>query len=387
VLDNQNVDIIELYFSELKRISLLTREEEYKLAKKIQAGDLEARNKLVEANLRLVVSIAKKYVGRGLDYADLIAEGNRGLIIAAERYVPEKCYKFSTYAFWWIRQTINLAIAAQAKNISFPIHITDSINKIASISNRLLLELKHEPTIEEIAKKAGMSKDKVLKLMKLSQKIASLNKAALNGESNSQFGDFIIYENQNFEELVLKKISDEEIIEILKNIQGIRKRNLEIFLLKNGFIDGEDWTLQECGKKYGITRERVRQLLNRTIIKIICSDQIKSLSEYNDDINGHDNNFLKRRMFFLLQFVVNEELHIKVIALKMGYFDGTKHSNAEISQMINLSEEKIEEIIENFLSMLSISKYKKALAKADPNIKSLLVNYKKLNLTKKPKNI
>ena len=250
-------DPVRMYLKEIGRISLLSPEEELALSVKIANGDESSKNKLAESNLRLVVSIAKRYVGRGLLFLDLIQEGNIGLMKAVEKFDYGKGYKFSTYATWWIRQAITRALADQARTIRVPVHMVETINKMARVQRQMTLELNREPTDDEIAKKMGITVDKVREVMKISQDPVSLE-TPIGEEDDSHLGDFIKDErSMSPDEYATNEILKEQIQETLSTLQ---EREREVLELRFGLIDGTSHTLEEVGKKFNVTRERIRQI-------------------------------------------------------------------------------------------------------------------------------
>lgn len=250
-------DPVRMYLKEIGRVPLLSAEDEVDLAKRIELGDEEAKRRLAEANLRLVVSIAKRYVGRGMLFLDLIQEGNMGLIKAVEKFDHTKGYKFSTYATWWIRQAITRAIADQARTIRIPVHMVETINKLIRVSRQLLQELGREPTPEEIAKEMDLSTDKVREIMKIAQEPVSLE-TPIGEEDDSHLGDFI-------EDQEALAPADAAAYELLKEqledvLDTLTEREENVLRLRFGLDDGRTRTLEEVGKVFGVTRERIRQI-------------------------------------------------------------------------------------------------------------------------------
>ena len=258
-------DPVRMYLKEIGRVPLLTAEEEVELAQRMEAGDESARHRLEEANLRLVVSIAKRYVGRGMLFLDLIQEGNLGLLKAVEKFDYSKGYKFSTYATWWIRQAITRAIADQARTIRIPVHMVETINKYIRISRQLLQELGHDPTPEEIAKHMGLSAPRVREIMKIAQEPVSLE-TPIGEEEDSHLGDFIedeaALDPADAASMMLLK---EQISEVLKTLAP---REAEVLRLRFGLEDGRSRTLEEVGQSFGVTRERIRQIEAKALRKL-----------------------------------------------------------------------------------------------------------------------
>ena len=250
-------DPVRMYLKEIGKISLLSLDEETELSKRIAEGDETAKNRLAESNLRLVVSIAKRYVGRGMLFLDLIQEGNIGLMKAVEKFDAEKGYKFSTYATWWIRQAITRAIADQARTIRVPVHMVETINKLSRYQRQLTLELNREPTDEELAKKMGMSPDKVREVIKIAQDPVSLE-TPIGEEEDSHLGDFVPDEsNMSPEDFTIHEMLKEEIGDVLLTLT---EREEQVLRLRFGLDDGSPKTLEEVGQMFGVTRERIRQI-------------------------------------------------------------------------------------------------------------------------------
>ena len=273
-------DPVRMYLKEIGRISLLSPEEELELSEKVAEGDEEAKNKIAESNLRLVVSIAKRYVGRGLLFLDLIQEGNIGLMKAVDKFDCDKGYKFSTYATWWIRQAITRALADQARTIRVPVHMVETINKMSRIQRQLTLELNREPSEEELAKKMGISIDKVREVIKISQEPVSLE-TPIGEEDDSHLGDFIKDESSmSPEEYATNEILKEEIKSVLMTLQV---REQEVLELRFGLIDGTCHTLEEVGKKFNVTRERIRQIEAKALRKLRHPSRAKKLKDFLSD--------------------------------------------------------------------------------------------------------
>ena len=287
ILDDEDIvkdvninDPVRMYLKEIGRKSLLTPSEEADLSVRAAEGDEDAKNQLAESNLRLVVSIAKRYVGRGLLFLDLIQEGNIGLLKAVEKFDFGKGFKFSTYATWWIRQAITRALADQARTIRVPVHMVETINKMSRIQRQLTLELNREPSEEEIAKKMGISIDKVREVMKISQDPVSLE-TPIGEEDDSHLGDFIKDESTlSPEEYATNEILKEEIRSVLKTLQPREQQVLE---LRFGLIDGTCYTLEEVGKKFNVTRERIRQIEAKALRKLRHPSRAKKLKDFLND--------------------------------------------------------------------------------------------------------
>lgn len=271
-------DSVRLYLREIGKIPLLSAEEELKLAYEIKAGDKEAKDKMAEANMRLVVSIAKRYVGRGLDLLDLIQEGNTGLLRAVEKFDPDKGFKFSTYATWWIRQAITRAIADQARTIRIPVHMVETINKLLRTQRRLTQELNREPTNEEIAAAMEIEVDKVEHIMKIKQDISSLDASIRDDEEDSVLSDFIEDEDTaRPEELATNQLLKEQVKEILG---ALTEREQKILKLRFGLEDGKQHTLEEVGQEFSVTRERIRQIEAKALAKLRKHKDAKKLHDY-----------------------------------------------------------------------------------------------------------
>lgn len=276
--DNVEIDDpVRMYLKEIGKVPLLSPEEETALARRMEQGDEEAKRKLTEANLRLVVSIAKKYVGRGMLFLDLIQEGNLGLIKAVEKFDYRKGYKFSTYATWWIRQAITRSIADQARTIRIPVHMVETINKLVRVTRQLLQELGRDPTPEEIAYEMDLTEDKVRDIMKIAQEPVSLE-TPIGEEEDSHLGDFIEDEDApapaSAASFILLK---EQLGDVLGTLTEREKRVLE---LRFGIEDGRPRTLEEVGKEFGVTRERIRQIEAKALRKLRHPSRSKKLKDY-----------------------------------------------------------------------------------------------------------
>ena len=270
-------DPVRMYLKEIGQIKLLTLEEESELADRIMEGDTEAKNILAEANLRLVVSIAKRYVGRGMLFLDLIQEGNIGLMKAVDKFDVSKGYKFSTYATWWIRQAITRAIADQARTIRVPVHMVETINKLARVQRQLTLELNREPTEEELAKKMNTSVDKIREIYKISQDPVSLE-TPIGEEDDSHLGDFIKDERSlSPEEYATNEMLKDEISQVLETLT---EREEKVVRLRFGLEDGKPRTLEEVGQMFGVTRERIRQIEAKALRKLRHPSRSRKLRDY-----------------------------------------------------------------------------------------------------------
>lgn len=273
-------DPVRMYLKEIGQIKLLTTEEELELADRIAAGDEQAKATLAEANLRLVVSIAKRYVGRGMLFLDLIQEGNIGLMKAVEKFDVTKGYKFSTYATWWIRQAITRAIADQARTIRVPVHMVETINKLARVERQLTLELNREPTEEELSKKMGTSVEKIRDIYKISQEPVSLE-IPIGEEDGSHLGDFIPDEtNMSPEDFAINELLKDEISEVLLTLT---EREEKVIRLRFGLEDGRPRTLEEVGQLFGVTRERIRQIEAKALRKLRHPSRSRKLKDYLGD--------------------------------------------------------------------------------------------------------
>ena len=273
-------DSVRLYLREIGKIPLLTPEEEAKLAQRIVKGDKKAKDKMVESNMRLVVSIAKRYGGRGLDFLDLIQEGNTGLLRAVEKFDPDKGFKFSTYATWWVRQAITRAIADQARTIRIPVHMVETINKVLRTTRKLTTELNREPTNEEIAKALDMEPEKVDYVMRIKQDIASLDASVgrEGDDEDSVLGDFVEDEERDSpEDSAANQILKEQLSEILATLT---EREQKIIRLRFGIGGGRPHTLEEVGNEFDVTRERIRQIEAKALSKLRKNKETKKLHEY-----------------------------------------------------------------------------------------------------------
>ena len=272
-------DPVRMYLKEIGKVPLLSAEEEIELAKKMEQGDENAKKRLAEANLRLVVSIAKRYVGRGMLFLDLIQEGNLGLIKAVEKFDYRKGYKFSTYATWWIRQAITRAIADQARNIRIPVHMVETINKLIRVSRQLLQELGREPTPEEIAEEMDMPVDRVREILKISQEPVSLE-TPIGEEEDSHLGDFIQDDNVPVPaDAAAFTLLKEQLVEVLGTLT---EREQKVLRLRFGLDDGRARTLEEVGKEFNVTRERIRQIEAKALRKLRHPSRSRKLKDYLD---------------------------------------------------------------------------------------------------------
>jgi RNA polymerase sigma factor, sigma-70 family len=278
--DDITDDSVRLYLREIGKIPLLNSEEEYNLAQKVVSGDKKAKDKMVESNMRLVVSIAKRYSGRGLDFLDLIQEGNTGLLRAVEKFDPDKGFKFSTYATWWIRQAITRAIADQARTIRIPVHMVETINKLLRTQRRMTQELNREPTIEELSKELEMEPEKIEYVIKIKQDISSLDASVgRDGEDeDSALGDFIEDEERiTPEESASNQLLKEQIQSILSSLS---EREQRIIKMRFGLGNGKSHTLEEVGQEFAVTRERIRQIEAKALGKLRKHKDTKKLHEY-----------------------------------------------------------------------------------------------------------
>ena len=272
-------DHVKMYLKEIGKVDLLSAEEETRLAKLMSEGDEEAKKKLAEANLRLVVSIAKRYVGRGMMFLDLIQEGNLGLIRAVDKFDYTKGYKFSTYATWWIRQAITRAIADQARTIRIPVHMVETINKLVRVSRQLVQELGREPTTEELAKGLNMSVEKVREISKISQEPVSLE-TPIGEEEDSHLGDFIPDDDEPAPaEAASYVLLKEQLSDVLNSLTS---REAKVLKLRFGLTDGRQRTLEEVGKEFNVTRERIRQIEAKALRKLRHPSRSKKLKDFLD---------------------------------------------------------------------------------------------------------
>ena len=278
--DDISDDSVRLHLREIGKIPLLSAEEELELAKRVVEGDKKAKDKMAEANMRLVVSIAKRYSGRGLDFLDLIQEGHTGLLRAVEKFDPEKGFKFSTYATWWIRQAITRAIADQARTIRIPVHMVETINKLLRTQRRMTQELNREPTIEELAKELEMEPERVEYVIKIKQDISSLDAGVgRDGEDeDSVLGDFIEDEDSATpEESASSQLLKEQVQSVLSTLS---EREQKIIKMRFGLENGKSHTLEEVGQEFAVTRERIRQIEAKALAKLRKHKDAKKLYEY-----------------------------------------------------------------------------------------------------------
>ena len=278
--ENFNIDDpVKVYWKEIGRVPLLTSEEEVRLAERMAEGDVEAKKRLSEANLRLVVSIAKRYVGRGMQFLDLIQEGNLGLIKAVEKFDYTKGFKFSTYATWWIRQAITRAIADQARTIRIPVHMVETINKVKKVSSQLLHKNGHEPTAEEISKEIDMPVEKVREIMRVAQEPVSLE-TPIGEEEDSHLGDFIQDEDAPAPaDAASHTLLKEQLSDVLSTLTP---REEKVLRLRFGLEDGRSRTLEEVGKEFDVTRERIRQIEAKALRKLRHPSRSKKLKDFLD---------------------------------------------------------------------------------------------------------
>ena len=272
-------DPVKVYLKEIGRVPLLSQDEEIELAIRINEGDVHAKQRLSEANLRLVVSIAKRYLGRGMQFLDLIQEGNLGLIKAVEKFDYTKGFKFSTYATWWIRQAITRAIADQARTIRIPVHMVETINKVKKVSSQLLHQNGHEPTADEIAEELDMSVDKVREIMRVAQEPVSLE-TPIGEEEDSHLGDFIPDDDAPAPaDAASHTLLREQLVEVLDTLTP---REEKVLRLRFGLEDGRSRTLEEVGKEFNVTRERIRQIEAKALRKLRHPSRSKKLKDFLD---------------------------------------------------------------------------------------------------------
>ena len=270
-------DPVRLYLKEIGTVALLSPEEETELAKRKSEGDVDAKNKLIEANLRLVVSIAKRYTGRGMSFLDLIQEGNLGLIKGVEKFDYTKGYKLSTYATWWIRQSVTRALADQARTIRVPVHMVETINKMSKTQRKLTLELGYEPSVAELAKELQMTEEKVMEIMQIAREPASLE-TPIGEEDDSNLGDFVADNNAITPEGNVENVMLKEHIQTL--LGDLKDRERQVIILRFGLEDGHPRTLEEVGKEFNVTRERIRQIEAKALRKLRNPVRSKKIKDF-----------------------------------------------------------------------------------------------------------
>jgi len=270
-------DPVRMYLKEIGTVPLLSADEELELAKKKSAGDNTAKERLIESNLRLVVSIAKRYTGRGMSFLDLVQEGNLGLIKGVEKFDYEKGYKLSTYATWWIRQSVTRALADQARTIRVPVHMVETINKMSKMQRKLTLELGYEPTTTELAEALGMSEDKVIEIMQIAREPASLE-TPIGEEDDSNLGDFVADNNAVTPEGNIESVMLREHIDTL--LEDLKDREKQVIVLRFGLLDGHPRTLEEVGKEFNVTRERIRQIEAKALRKLRNPVRSKKIKDF-----------------------------------------------------------------------------------------------------------
>ena len=272
-------DPVRMYLKEIGTVPLLTAEEELELAKRKSEGDPVAKDKLIEANLRLVVSIAKRYTGRGMSFLDLVQEGNLGLIKGVEKFDYEKGYKLSTYATWWIRQSVTRALADQARTIRVPVHMVETINRMSKMQRKLTLELGYEPSTQELANALDITEEKVLEIMQIAREPASLE-TPIGEEDDSNLGDFVADNNTVTPEANIESVMLREHIDVL--LEDLKEREKEVIILRFGLRDGHPRTLEEVGKEFNVTRERIRQIEAKALRKLRHPSRSRKLKDYLD---------------------------------------------------------------------------------------------------------
>lgn len=270
-------DPVRMYLKEIGTVPLLTADEEIELAKRKADGDEEAKQKLIEANLRLVVSIAKRYTGRGMSFLDLVQEGNLGLIKGVEKFDYTKGYKLSTYATWWIRQSVTRALADQARTIRVPVHMVETINKMSKMQRKLTLELGYEPSVPELASALDMSEDKVMEIMQIAREPASLE-TPIGEEDDSNLGDFVADSNTVTPEANIEKVMLRENIDLLLN--DLKDREKQVLILRFGLEDGHPRTLEEVGREFNVTRERIRQIEAKALRKLRIPIRARQIKDF-----------------------------------------------------------------------------------------------------------
>lgn len=378
------IDSVKQYLKEIAKIPLLTFEEEKDLALRIKEGDIEAKKRFAEANLRLVVSIAKKYIGYGVDFLDLIQDGALGLNRAIEKFDVTKGYKFSTYAVSWINQALRKSIDNKVRLVRLPVAVIKECNFIKKAQNQFLAKYGRKPTSAELSRLTGMDAKKIENILVISQGNISLNQEVLshdekNDGDNREYGSLMADTNQNVEEATIANLDYVQFLETIKKVDGIVPRDLKIFMLRLGIADGRKWKLQECGEKFGITRERVRQIETRVRSKIVGFNQKNSLDYSEKQVPSlavlASNDKIPtpyKEVLNILKKIVPNEFHIKVFGLKYGLFASECMSAVKISVALGIELHQVNYICFSVSSLINNSIYYEKIIELCPFLKTIL---------------
>ena len=370
------INCFKRYLNEVGKIKVLSKEEELDTIVKAQAGDMAAKKKIIESNLRLVIFIAKRYRDRGVSFEDLISEGNLALLKALKKFEPNKGVKFSTYAVLWLKQAMNMAITKQNNIAHVSSRILNMLPKVLTAQQKLMQTLRRNPTPEEIAKETNLPIQEVREVFVSTQDSVSLNYQLVEGDSETELIDTIPSKTENFN----KSFFDQEIREILKSIPGISERDLDIFLKRIGFEDGVSISLERCAELFKISHERVRQIEKLVSFKISKSAEIFEILDYAKDsnivllkkISSQRRMMAGSRMLKLLKSLIHNTSYVSVFSLRMGYLDGINHSASEVAKRTLFSVQEVDEICEKVLSSISAYKNRQSFLRLDPKLIDLI---------------